>query len=103
MRSHWKTYGRNYYLRYDYEQVGALWLHNDSQRLRGRPTASCATQVDAAKANHMFEHLLAYGSEFTSQGYGPDKPKVCNTATSPDHWHSFMFFLPLETLPTPAT
>ena len=51
VRQHWRTYGRNYYTRYDYEQV------------------------DAAKANEMVAQLLAYAASFNAEGFGPHNPK----------------------------
>jgi len=51
VRQHWRAYGRNYYTRYDYEQV------------------------DAAKAGEMVEALLSYAAAFAAEGFGPDNPK----------------------------
>ena len=51
VREHWRTYGRNYYSRYDYETV------------------------DAAAAGQMVAHLLSLGDTFTADGHGPNNPK----------------------------
>jgi len=51
VRAHWRTYGRNYYSRYDYETV------------------------DAAAAKKMVSHLLAMGNAFRAEGHGPHNPK----------------------------
>jgi len=51
VRQHWRTYGRNYYSRYDYETV------------------------DAAAANAMVSQLLAMADDFRAAGFSADKPK----------------------------
>jgi len=51
VRQHWRTYGRNYYTRYDYEQV------------------------DATKANEMVAHLLSLAETFRRDGFGDHSPK----------------------------
>ncbi|KAL1524892.1 hypothetical protein AB1Y20_019771 [Prymnesium parvum] len=51
VREHWQRYGRNYYTRYDYEQV------------------------DAADAARMVAHLLEYAKRFQEEGYGPESPQ----------------------------
>jgi len=50
VRAHWRTYGRNYYSRYDYESV------------------------DASAANEMVERLREIGATFAREGHGPDQP-----------------------------
>ena len=50
VREHWRTYGRNYYSRYDYETV------------------------DAAKANLVFERLRGMATLFAQGGHGPSAP-----------------------------
>jgi len=50
VREHWRTYGRNYYSRYDYETV------------------------DAGAANAMVARLLGMGEMFARAGHGPHNP-----------------------------
>uniref|UniRef100_A0A7S3AFU7 Alpha-D-phosphohexomutase alpha/beta/alpha domain-containing protein n=1 Tax=Haptolina ericina TaxID=156174 RepID=A0A7S3AFU7_9EUKA len=49
VRQHWRTYGRNFYTRYDYEQV------------------------ESDRAKLMVDRLLVIGQAFTADGYGASK------------------------------
>jgi len=49
---HWRRFGRNFYTRYDYENV------------------------DAAAAEEIVERLRAMGSSFRGAGYGPSEPQL---------------------------
>jgi phosphoglucomutase len=57
LREHWKTYGRNYYTRHDYDEVDSAAANKLMDDLRGRLGGLAGTKID--------DREVAYADDFT--------------------------------------
>lgn len=73
VHAHWREYGRNYYTRYDYEEVPTPPSQAEAHII---VNGTLARQVDAEMANMLVARLLGYGEEFKAAGFGPERPKA---------------------------
>ncbi|KAL3923333.1 MAG: hypothetical protein SGPRY_004251 [Prymnesium sp.] len=73
VHAHWREYGRNYYTRYDYEEVPTPPSQAEAHII---VNGTLARQVDAEMANMLVARLLDYGEEFKAAGFGPERPKA---------------------------
>jgi len=71
VREHWRTYGRNYYSRHDYEEVDEGAAHGLIQRLRDKLPALKGTSLAGKTVHHADDfayHDPVDGSTTTGQG-----------------------------------
>jgi len=71
VREHWRTYGRNYYSRHDYEEVDEGAAHGLIQRLRDKLPALKGTSLAGKTVHHADDfayHDPVDGSTTTEQG-----------------------------------